>query len=313
MDISNTFPVIIALTIAVGITFIIAAIQESKHGLATSDVVRRIYLYLVSFVTLLGLTLGLIGVLNVGLRSWVFTKATFATQSSTPPVPYLVSKAPAGTTTTPLLTCTNGCTLSQEQKDSLTQWENEYRVWKNATDEKAHRASQLITALSFLIIALVVFIPHWMLAKRDRHESGHTTPLRVTYLWAVSFVMLVAGVVAGGFLLNTTLKSVFLKTGTDTNIRSTQPVFVQQTGDVDSIVTCGATCGVDPVTVTHAQEWRQAYDASLAQTPQEQEQRNRHNLFALTIAAILATIPLFVYHFLTVWKETKTPHSRKKS
>lgn len=309
MNATNVLPFIVLLTIAVGITFIIAAIQESKHGQKTADIVRRVYLYLVSFVTLLGLTLGIAGLLNVGLRSWVFTKATYTNnQGYTPPVPYRMSKAPvAEPSQQPLLSCTNGCTLTQEQKDSIAQWERDYQVWRRSSDEGTQRASQLITSLSFLIIALVVFIPHWLLVSRDKRFGEGTTPLRVTHLWAVSFVMLLTSVIAAGFLLNTALKSAFLKNSADMQDRSVPlAIYNQQATDVDSIVSCGQACGVDATTVQHARQWRQEYDASLTITPEEQESRARHTMFAMTLAALLAALPLFFYHFRTVWRETAT-------
>lgn len=309
MNIINAFPVIIMLTIGVGITFIIAAIQESKHGQKTANIIRRVYLYLVSFVTLLGLTLGIAGVLNIGLRSWVFTKASYTNnQGNAPPVPSMISKAPvADGAAQPLLTCTGGCTMTQEQKDSIAQWEHDYQVWRRSSDEGTQRASKLITSLSFLIIALAVFIPHWLLVSRDKRFGEGTTPLRVTHLWAVSFVMLLTSVIAAGFLLNTALKSAFLKNSADMQDRSVPlAIYNQQATDVDSIVSCGQACGVDATTVQHARQWRQEYDASLTITPEEQESRARHTMFAMTLAALLAALPLFFYHFRTVWRETAT-------
>ncbi len=314
MDIINVFPIIIMLTIAVGITFIIAAIQESKHGQKTADIVRRVYLYLVSFVTLLGLTLGVAGVLNIGLRSLVFTKASYANnQGNGLPVPSMISKAPvAEGTVQPLLTCSGGCTLTQEQKDSIAQWERDYQVWRRSSDEGTQRASQLITSLSFLIIALAVFIPHWLLVSRDKRSGEGTTPLRVTHLWAVSFVMLLTSVIAAGFLLNTALQTAFLKNGVAMSNRSTPAaIYGQQASDVDSIVRCGQTCAVDETTIQVARQWRQEYDASLKITPEEQESRARHDMFATTLAALLAALPLFFYHFRTVWRETRETAPKK--
>ncbi len=314
MRITDAFPFIILLTIAVGIVLIIAAIMETRHGLKTTDVVRRIYLYLVSFVTLLGIAIGVAGTLNVAFRSWIFTKAVYTEQiSGSLPVPYMITKpATPVEEPQPLLSCTNGCTLTQEQKDAVALWESNYREWKRENNPQTQRAAQLIMSLSFLIIALLVFIPHWMLTRHDRRGAGGTTPLRVTYLWAVSFVMLLTSVVAAGFLLNTSLKAAFLKNTTGTVNRVVSyglpPANIT---DVDAIANCGKTCGLSDETVQLAKEWRQDYTALLNVKSEDSERQNRHGTLAVSLAALLAAFPVFAWHFKTVWRETRESGSAK--
>lgn len=305
-----SIPAIAGLSFAGLIVFIIAAVQESKHGSPTADIVKRGYLYLVSFVTVLILSASLVSLFDTGLRATAFTKAnTLPSYKQTPPTLYL----PTATTTTPekvvsnALACTSPCSLTAEQKDSITAWEQQYKDWKQTTSVSFQRSQSLVLAISFLVIALIVYVFHWMLASRD-HKQHASTAMRITHFWAVSFIMLITVVISAAFLLNTTLKALLIKgdTGTADTVAmmNPSPVSAERTG-VDSIVTCGSACGLSASTIQAAHDWQNDYAAVLKQSSKDLATRNRHNGYVKEIAFLIVALPLFVYHFKTVWQETK--------
>ncbi len=300
-----SIPAVAGLSFAALIVFIIAAVQESKHGAPTADIVKRGYLYLVAFVTLLIASAALVTLLDTGLRAAVFTKAVdIPAYRSAPPGLYLPTEAPDATKTTPAtLRCTEGCTLTASEKDAVASWAQSYREWQRTTDPAYQRSQSLVTSISFLLIALLVYLFHWVLARRE-HAQHASTGMRITYLWSVSFIMLMTTVLAAAFLLNTTLKAAFLKDSRSTTF--SEPFPTADRAAVESVVTCGNACGLDAETAALAQEWLTDRDAALQKDQSNVATQERHGSFAREIAFLLVALPLFFVHFRTVWRETRT-------
>lgn len=300
-------PAIAGLSFAALIVFVIAAIQESKHGANTAETVKRGYLYLVSFVTLLIASAALVSLLDTGLRAVAFTRAdVLPAYKAMPPGLYLTPEKvePAASVPVNGLSCTTGCTLTTTQKLQVSEWEAAYRDWQKTADRGYQRSQSLVTSLSFFIVALIVFLFHWLLARRDR-TAGQVTAMRITHLWAVSFIMIIASVVSAGFLLNTTLKTVLLKGEVGNSVQTGPVPAIYDRSGVDSLVTCGGPCGLSNDTVTLAQQWQTDYAAYTTSQREGAAARNRDNNFAKEIAFLIVALPLFFYHFRTVWKETR--------
>lgn len=307
-----SIPAIAGLSFAALIVFVIAAIQESKHDVPTPDIVRRGYVYLVSFVTLLIASAALASLLNTGLRSTVFKQADVVpSYKMMPPSLYVPPTAAQSEKGTLGLTCASGCTLTADQRDSIAAWVVQYKDWKRTSNANFQRNQDIVTAISFLLIAAIVYAFHWVLANRDKRQTG-ALAMRITYLWALSFLFIITSVVSAAFLLNTTLKTVFLH-GEDTSTSISAPVPVaSERSPVDSLVTCGSACGLSADTVNLAKEWQTKYGAYITSQQENAARRNRDNAFALEIAFLIVALPLFAYHFRTVWQETRAKQSERK-
>lgn len=302
--------VTIGLSFAALIVFIIAAVQEGRHGSSTADIVRRGYLYLVSFVTLLIASAAFVSLLDTGLRAWVFTKADAVPAYRSLPPGLYVTPAPSEKESSGLA-CTNGCTLSAEQKEQIANWETQYRDWRSSTNPSTARSQAVVTAISFLIIAGIVYLLHWMLATRDVRRSK-ATAMRITHLWSVSFIMLIVSVITAAFLLNTGLRALLLKDAVSNTVNQQTPVAAERSG-VDSITTCGNACGLSSDTVQLAKDWQADYAAHQQRFTEQRAVRDRHNTFAREIAFLLVALPLFAYHFKTVWRETRSGEGKTES
>ncbi|MFA6511529.1 MAG: DUF5671 domain-containing protein [Patescibacteria group bacterium] len=306
----SSLPLIGGIGFVAFIALGVSALGEVKHGGSTSDAVRRLYLYLASFITLLVVSVAVISLVDLGLRSWVFTKAdSVSIVQSPPPTPYLPfietkeAVPVAGATT---LTCEGDCTLTSDQKLAITQWTDDYTSWKDNNEPKQQRAQLLVTAFSFLLIAGIAFGVHWFFALRD--AKGLTeSATRSTYLWAMSFVWLIATVVTLGFLLTTTLKGAFGVASDTTSYREPASITAENTSIVESFVTCGVACGLSTETVTLAEEWLVDYSTWNANHAAEDNDRSRHNSYASQLAIVLIALPQFGYHFTKAWRENKKP------
>lgn len=105
--------------------------------------IKKVYLYLVSLVSLIILIVASIMLINMALKTWVFPKAD--------------------TNYYEIVMCTGGTDLSNPNDcpDQQKSVENEQ---KNRTAQKQRDAS---TALAMIIVATPVFLYHWKLARKE--------------------------------------------------------------------------------------------------------------------------------------------------
>lgn len=105
---------------------------------------KKAYLYLVSTISLVIAVIGAIGIINLGLKAWIFTKADNYYSYPVCPV-----ATPDGKST--------GCdqaTLDQQKKQDE----------QNRTAQRQNAAAQ---GLAMIIVATPVWWGHWRLAKRE--------------------------------------------------------------------------------------------------------------------------------------------------
>lgn len=303
-------PAIIGLSFVGLIVLAIAAIQDSRHGGRPNDILRRVYIYLVSFITLLMVSSAVTSLVDLGLRAGVFTKADPAPGAftETPPMLFFNTRDVEGAAKAPVdvLDCTNGCTLTEENRSDIASWQSLADDWFARLDANSVRARALVTPLSFLIIAGLVLIFHWRLVRKDSKENvGENNLTRSTYFTAMSFIWLVTLVVAGGMFLNTLLSSVIPGAGTSNSPRSVTDLSFRT--PVERLIECASACNLDAETVATAERWIQEYDAWEDNTQENVDIRNRHNALSLELSFLLVSIPLFLYHFKIAWREKKQP------
>ncbi len=111
--------------------------------------IKKIYLYLVSVIALVIWVVGGIMLVNMALKTWIFTKADNNYYST--PCPIMVKSPDGGSAQAP-------------ECDPKMQAEQEARDKENRASQKQRDASQ---ALSMIVIAAPVWFFHWRLAKRE--------------------------------------------------------------------------------------------------------------------------------------------------
>ncbi|MFH1367406.1 MAG: DUF5671 domain-containing protein [Patescibacteria group bacterium] len=291
------------------IIFAIAAIIEGKTTMKKSLVIRSVYFYLASLITLAIVVGSLIFLINTGLKSWVFTEADpLLYRIGPPPTLYMESKATPETGGLAVLACDADCALTGDQKASITTWQENYLSWSESKDkpDNQQRASDIVSALSFLLVALPFFIIHFRIVQKDASkdtESKQHGVIRPVYFYFVSLAALLMIVIAGGWLINTGLKTWVIKSANeDINmIKSvSSPVLYSDSSAVKSLVDCGAKCGLEQSTVDLASRWQSDY-SEWENTSFSNNQRQA----AGAIPFVLLGIPLFWYHWNVVRKESK--------
>ncbi|OGH63497.1 MAG: hypothetical protein A2848_01160 [Candidatus Magasanikbacteria bacterium RIFCSPHIGHO2_01_FULL_50_8] len=121
--------------------------------MTTRNVIRNIYLYLVSAVSLFLMVFALASMINLGLRTWLFPKADDNYYYPKARPEYCMPDK-AG-----LQVCPTGEELTKlEQQDK-----------ERAADARtAQRQRDLVQNISMLIVAAPLFGYHWRIIRRDR-------------------------------------------------------------------------------------------------------------------------------------------------
>ncbi len=297
-------PVVLGLAFVGFIALGVAAVQDGKHTSGKSDIVRRGYIYLVSFVTLLLVALSVANLADLGLRSAVLTKAdpTAVNFLESPPALFLSSKMPAPGTAENKLTCDTDCAISEQDRTDIANWVTNFTNWKERTKSTNLRAQAMMTPLSFLAIAGIVFLFHWRFVRRDRQNMEVGSNLtRSTYFASMSFIWLIIVVIVGGMLLNTTLRTAI--PGAQDAKRPYMEAVPFGSQATESMITCAEKCGISAETVTLAKEWKTENDAWTKRQQETGTSRTTQNALAPELAFLIVALPLFALHFRTWWKE----------
>ena len=153
-----------------------------------NPIIRTIYLYLFALVGMIMVVIGFSMLINIGLKTWIFTKADSQPPYYAQPVPppALVGKIPDGNVNTAqsLVACSDKCSLTAEQKQQVDQWLKDYQQAKDneklqtSFDYKTQqRQSDAAQAIAFILVGLPLYLYHWTVIKKDlkKNSEGETT------------------------------------------------------------------------------------------------------------------------------------------
>lgn len=123
----------------------------------TKNVIRNIYLYLVSAVSLFMIVFSVVSLINLGMRTWIFPKADDNMYYARPVQEY--------------------CTFDREGKQTCPSAEERAKLEaqdKQRQEESrvSQRQQQLVQNISMLLVAIPLFIYHWMVIRRDRKSEN---------------------------------------------------------------------------------------------------------------------------------------------
>lgn len=126
--------------------------MEQNISAARITLIKNIYFYLVSFVALMVVVFSIANIINITLKTYVFTKADYS---------YYPAITPG---CDPMVVDESVKKLSSEECAKL----------KAETDQKqqdeliGQRQRELIQGISFLIVGIPLFCLHWMQLRKDK-------------------------------------------------------------------------------------------------------------------------------------------------
>ena len=129
--------------------------EAPKTG--SREIIRNIYLYVVSLIALVMMVFATASLINLALVSWVFPKADNS-YIYYGPKPVRTAKLPEEKRTPEQITSDDA--IAQKQWEEEKQRSEEQRV--------AQKYRDLVQNISFLIVATPLFLYHWSIIKKDR-------------------------------------------------------------------------------------------------------------------------------------------------
>ncbi len=150
------------LTVTFGmIGFTWAAIQEWREAknsmaptVAKSSVIKTVYFYLVSLISLFMIVFATVDIVNIGLTTWVFTKAD-SLNYYTPPCSVSVPPAPGA----------DPSVIAVERKNC------EENIKQQEEQRVAQKQRDAVRDLSFVVIGVPLFVYHWSTIRRESKEE----------------------------------------------------------------------------------------------------------------------------------------------
>lgn len=139
-----------------------------------NPIIRTIYLYLFALIGLGMFVVGLSMLINIGLKTWVFTKADSQDSYYSRPAPIYIAEDLGVKTVQELQICSDECELTGEQKQLVADWLEDYEEWQNNEKNRdpnalviRNRQRQASTGISLILVGLPLWIFHWFTIKKD--------------------------------------------------------------------------------------------------------------------------------------------------
>jgi hypothetical protein len=135
--------------------------------------IRAIYLYLFALTGLTLIVIGSVGMVNLGLRSFVFTKADdedrlVYKQPSYPP--FSIDKIGTIAEETDEL-------LTESETTAIKSWLADYEKWQELESKRdyvgARRSREASQSIAMIIIGIPLYLYHWGIIKKDRKEKNN--------------------------------------------------------------------------------------------------------------------------------------------
>jgi hypothetical protein len=141
-----------------------------------NPIIRTIYLYLFALVGLGMLTVGSAMIINLGLKSLVFTKADEQDIYMSQPAPLYLDKTPNDVKA--VQACSDKCLLTAMEKEQISNWLIDYETWQAQEKNRdpnvwtvRNRQRQAATAISIIIVGLPLWLFHWSVIKGDNKKE----------------------------------------------------------------------------------------------------------------------------------------------
>jgi len=119
-------------------------------------ILKNLYLYLVSFVTLMMIIVSSYSLINLGLKTWIFTEAGNYNNYND----YNYEK-PA--------IAENG--TKAEMTEEQIETKKQEVIKKEEQNKKSQTQRDLAQYISMLIVAIPVFITHWMMIRKKEKQA----------------------------------------------------------------------------------------------------------------------------------------------
>ena len=137
--------------------------MDNQTVRTNSRTIKSFYFYVVSFVALMMIVWSSADLINVALKTWVFTKADDnmyydgRAACATLPAP-----VPDPKSTTPV--------ISKEQMIKDCEMQNEISIKQQEISRVATRQANIVRDISMIVVAIPLFFIHWRIVRRKDED-----------------------------------------------------------------------------------------------------------------------------------------------
>ena len=128
--------------------------------------VRVVYLYLMTAIGLIVFIIGAVSILNLGLKTFIFTQADRDYYIERPNALYLnrdLEQAEA------IKNCES---LTAEDQEMIQNWLVDYQAWKEKSEKvdypRSNRERSAAQAIAMILVGFPIYLFHWTRIKKDR-------------------------------------------------------------------------------------------------------------------------------------------------
>lgn len=129
--------------------------MENSAPAPKAAIIKNIYFYLVSFVALMMVTFSVADLVNMALKTWVFTAATEYSYYPTPVCDEVAKMSDPNIKQIPPEECVK---LEEKNRERF------------ANDQLAQRQRDTVRDISFIVVGIPLFLFHWRTIRRK--EDG---------------------------------------------------------------------------------------------------------------------------------------------
>jgi len=143
---------------------------DRRQPSAVRSWVRSIYLYLAALIGLALITVGGVRLVDLGLRSWVFTQADReeTMHMFQPPMPFALERVER--------LGTSDVELSAQERTLVRQWLTDYQRWQERQQQVdpvvSRRQRTAASSLALILIGLPLYLYHWTLIRGEGRARG---------------------------------------------------------------------------------------------------------------------------------------------
>ncbi len=134
--------------------------MDNQPANSKGKTIKSIYFYLVSFVALMMVVWSGADMINIALKTWVFTKAdTYTYRAPCPTMPYYNEK---------------GVEISDPEIKAQRAKDCEAQETMNQKNEEQNRIAQrqmnIVRDISMMVVAIPLFFIHWRIVRRKDED-----------------------------------------------------------------------------------------------------------------------------------------------
>lgn len=128
-----------------------------------STIIKSLYFYVVSFVALMMIVWSGADMINIALKTWVFTKADdYMYYDGRAACATLPAPVPDPKSTTPV--------VSKEQMIKDCEMQNEISIKQQEISRIATRQANIVRDISMMVVAIPLFFIHWRIVRRKDED-----------------------------------------------------------------------------------------------------------------------------------------------